>query len=205
MKRMGVFIDGSSFYFALKRNNFHTRVDYHELSQALTGPDRSLVRTYYYNSTYDPLLFPEQWKSQQPFFDSLAKMPFLEVRLGRIIPTREGGFKEKGSNVRMAVDMIYYASQKRYDAVIVFTEDTDLAPALNLVRELGVNVEIGFFPDVQPRELVKMADLVVPLNDVFEKYGSQIFPEENIGNRVEDGSAKRSSGAGLKNEFKKRK
>jgi len=206
MNRVCVFIDGGSFYFALKRNNFHTRVDYHEMSKALAGPDRTLVRSYYYNSAYDPALFPEQSKSQQPFFDSLAKMPFLEVRLGRIIPTREGGFKEKGSNVRMAVDMIYYAALKRYDTAIVFTEDTDIAPALGSIREFGVNVEMAFFPDIQPRELVKMADLIVPLHDVFEKYGTQIFPEENIGNRLEEVSAaKRSAGAGLKSGIKRRK
>ena len=59
MDRICVFIDGSNFSFALKRNNHPTRVDYHELSKALTGPNRRLIRTYYFNSAYDPTLSPE--------------------------------------------------------------------------------------------------------------------------------------------------
>ena len=53
MERVCVFIDGSNFYFALKRNNRATRVDYYQLSLALAGPDRQLVHTYYYNVAYD--------------------------------------------------------------------------------------------------------------------------------------------------------
>ena len=32
MERVCIFIDGSNFYFALKRNNRATRVDYYQLS-----------------------------------------------------------------------------------------------------------------------------------------------------------------------------
>ena len=52
--RVAVFIDGSNFYFGLKRNAFPTRVDYYLLGLALAGPDRILHRIYYYNSTYNP-------------------------------------------------------------------------------------------------------------------------------------------------------
>jgi len=90
MSRVCVFIDGSNLYFALKRNNKMTRVDYYQLSLALTGDSRKLVRTYYYNATFDTNHFSDKAKSQQSFFDSLDRTPYLELRLGRIIQNREG-------------------------------------------------------------------------------------------------------------------
>ena len=189
MDRVCVFIDGSGFYFGLKRNNRNTRVDYYEFSKAIAGPDRKLFRTFYYNSAYDPTLSPEQFKGQQPFLESLARTPYLELRYGRIIPTREGGFKEKGTGVRLASDLVYYASRNFFETAIVITEDTDFAASLSQVKELGPHVELGLFRDSQPRDLISAADRIVPLDEVLEKFASKIFPaapEDNIGNRVED-------------------
>jgi uncharacterized LabA/DUF88 family protein len=188
MNRVCVFIDGSSFYFGLKRNNRITRVDYHEFSKGIIGPDRNLIRTYYYNSTYDPVSSPEQRKGQQPFLDSLTRMPYVELRMGRIIPLRDGGFREKGTDVLLASDIIFYAARNFYDTAIVITEDPDFAPVLNQLKELGPHVELGLFRDSQPRELVSAADRVIPLEDVLDKFSSKIFPEipeENFGNRLE--------------------
>ncbi len=194
MKRVCVFIDGSSFYFALKRNNRITRVDYYEISKAIVGPDRELVRTYYYNSAYDPILSPEQFKSQQSFLDSLNRTPYLELRLGRIFPTREGGFKEKGADVRLASDIVYYAARNYFDTAIVITEDTDFVSVLSQMKEIGPHLELGLFKDTQPRDLVGVADRVIFLEEVLIKFGSKIFPEipeETIGNRIEENPVKK--------------
>jgi len=189
MDRVCVFVDGSNFYFGLKRNNQNTRVDYYEFSKAITGPDRRLVRTYYYNSAYDSVLSPDQHKSQQPFLDSLSKTPYLELRMGRLVPNHDGGYKERGAGIKLASDIVYYAARDFYDTAIVITDDTDLAVALSHVKEMGRQVELGLFHDSQPRELMIAADRTVPLEEVLEKFASKIFPEvpeENIGNRIED-------------------
>ncbi len=194
MERVCVFIDGSSFYFGLKRNNRITRVEYHEFSKAIVGPDRKLIRTYYYNSSYDPVLSPEQFKSQLPFLESLAKTPYLELRLGRLLPTREGGFKETGVDVRLASDLIYYAARIFFDTAIVVTEETDFVAALSQVKDLGPHVELGLFRDAQHRELLSVADRMVPLDEVLDKFSSKIFPEipeDNLGNRFEDKSIRK--------------
>jgi uncharacterized LabA/DUF88 family protein len=188
MNRVCVFIDGSKFYFSLKRNNCPTRVDYHKLSLALTGPDRQLIRTYYYNASYDPVLFPDQWKTQQPFLESLSKTPYLELKLGKLVPALEGGFKERGSEVLLATDLVYCAFKNICDTVIVLTEEADFSPTFKQVKELGRHVELGTFKDFQSRDLSNSVDLIVRLDEVLEKYGSKIFPqdpEENIGNRLE--------------------
>ena len=146
-ERVGVFIDGSNFYFGLKRTNRATRVDYFKLCTALAGPDRELVRIYYYNSAYDPDLSPEQAKGQQSFFDSLDKTPFLELRLGRISLSQDGSTRVKGVATRLASDLVYYAARGGFDTAIVLTDDSEYAPVLAQVKELGRQLEIGLFAD----------------------------------------------------------
>lgn len=145
MEKVCVFVDGSNFYFALKRNNLPTRVDYYELSKALAGPDRELVRTYYYNSAYDPEMDTEQAKTQQTFFNSLRNTPFLDLRLGRLVPGHEGSFKPKGEKPLFSAELVYFAARGLFDTAIVITEDTDYSPAIHWVKELGRTVEILFF------------------------------------------------------------
>ncbi len=207
MERVCIFIDGSGFYFALKRNNRLSRLDYYELSKALVGPDRNLIRTYYYNSAHDSVLSPDQWKIQQPFWESLLRTPYLDLRLGRLVPTHEGGFKEKGVNVRLVSDLLYYGARNLFDTAIIITEDVDFAQSLNQLKELGRHVEVCLFPDIQPRELIQSADTIIPLEDVLSMYNAKIFPvvvEDNVGNRTEDSHStrKREAKPGLPNNLK---
>ncbi|HVM32824.1 MAG TPA: NYN domain-containing protein [bacterium] len=176
MSRVCVFIDGSNLYFALKRNNKMTRVDYYQFSLALVGEKRQLIRTYYYNAVFDSAHFTEKAKSQQSFFDSLDRTPYLELRLGRIIQNREGHRMEKGVDVRMASDMVYYAARDFYDTAVVVTEDQDFAPAISLVKELGKHVELALFPDAQSREMVRSTDKVVNLEEVVQQHSALVFP-----------------------------
>ena len=155
----------------------------------MAGPDRELVRTYYYNSAYDPLLATEQSKTQQSFFDSLRKTPYLDLRLGRLVSGADGNFKTKGEKTIFSSDLVYFAARSLFDTAIVVTEDADFSPVLNLVKEFGRAVEIGFFRDSQPSELIKASDRIFPLSEVLEKFSSKIFPsipEENIGNSIFD-------------------
>ncbi len=175
--RVCVFIDGSHLYFALKRNNKMTRVDYYQFSLALVGEKRKLIRTYYYNAVFDSNHFSDKAKSQQSFFDSLDRTPYLELRLGRIIQNREGHRMEKGVDVRMAADMVYYAARDFYDTAIVVTEDQDFSPAMGLVKELGKHVELAVFPDAQNREMIRTADKVMPLDEVIHAQAAHIFPQ----------------------------
>ena len=168
-------------------------MDYFELSKALAGPDRELVRTYYYNSAYDPEVATEQSKTQQTFFDSLRKTPFLELRLGRLVSGPEGAFKTRGEKTLFSSDLVYFAARDLFDTAIVLTEEWEFSTVLNLVKELGKTVEIGFFRDTQPRELIQASDRILPLSEVLDKFKSKIFPstpdpepgpEDNIGNQV---------------------
>jgi uncharacterized LabA/DUF88 family protein len=177
MNRVCVFVDGSNFYFGLKRNNRTMRVDYHQLSLALCGDQRRLIRTYYYNGAYDAAQSPDKARAQRPFFDSLERTPQLELRLGRLVVNREGVAQEKGVGIKLASDIVYYAAQDVFDTAIVVTESQEYAPVLQLVKELGRTVELALFHDAQPRELVKVGDRVILLDEVLNRNSARIFVE----------------------------
>ncbi len=176
MNRASVFIDGSNFYFALKRNNFMTRVDYYQLSKALVG-DANLVRTYYYNSAYDKHLSPEKAKSQLSFLASLDRTPYLELRLGKFVST-SNGMREKGKDLLLASDLVYYAAMDHFDTSIVVAEDSDLAQPLQRVKDLGKRIAVALFPDTQARDLVHVANMLISLEKVLDRHASAIFPAE---------------------------
>jgi uncharacterized LabA/DUF88 family protein len=183
MERVCIFIDGSNFYFALKRNNRVTRVDYYQLSLALAGPDRKLVRTYYYNVAYDKNQFPDKAKTQMSFLDSLDRTPYLELRLGRLVPSFDGNVQERGMDVLIASDMVYYAARKAFDTAIVVTEDAVYSSVLEEVKELGRHIEIATFQDSQSRELIRASDLRIPLDTVLDQFSTKIFPSDVEDNR----------------------
>jgi hypothetical protein len=79
--------------------------------------------------------------------------------------------------------MVYYAARKAFDTAIVVTEDGDFFPVLELVKELGRHVEIATFQDSQNRELMRVADLRIPLDTVLSQYPSKIFPPDFDDNR----------------------
>ncbi len=175
MNRICVFVDGSNFYFGLKRNNRTMRVDYHQLSLALCGEQRRLVRTYYYNGAYDPAQSPDKARTQRPFFDSLEKTPQLELRLGRLVVNREGIAQEKGVGIKLAADLVYYAAHDQYDTAIIVTESQEFAAVIQSVKELGKGVELALFQDAQPKELVKAADRILSLDEILNKNSERIF------------------------------
>jgi uncharacterized LabA/DUF88 family protein len=177
VKRVCIFVDGSNLYFALKRNNRPTRVDYYELGRALAGPNRDLMRIFYYNAIWDPVANPDKAKTQQTFLDSLDRTPYLELRLGKIVQ-RDNQRMEKGVDVRLASDMVFYAAKDFYDVAIVVTEDQDFVSAMALVKELGKHVELATFSDGQNRDMMRVADWLIPLADVTTKHKDAIFPPD---------------------------
>lgn len=208
MERVCLFIDGSNFSAALKRNVFPTRVDLHELSKALAGPERELVRTYYYHPVHDPVSAADLRKAQQPFLDSLAKTPGLEPRLGRLVAMKEGGFREKGTDVLMSEDLVYCAAKNTFDTALVITEDPEFSYAIKLAKNLGKHIKIVLFKDAQPRELLVEADAISYMDNLLKTHGSKIFLEEeedNFGNRTEDQtlSRKKDPKPGLNGRLKK--
>ncbi|WP_163376407.1 NYN domain-containing protein [Dietzia sp. Alg238-R159] len=55
--------------------------------------------------------------------------------------------REKGVDVMLACHFVRHAIEKRADTLILASRDTDLLPALEMARELGVRVETAMWKD----------------------------------------------------------
>lgn len=172
MERVTIFIDGSNFYHGLKANNCSTKIDFHKLSKLLTGQQRSLIRTYYYNAAYNQGDNPSEYANQLRFLTGLRRTPYLAVRLGRlekrttqidqeklkealgdkltrrfieIFGKEITSYVEKGVDIAIAVDMLKFAYSDSYDTAILISGDGDFVSALEEVQNLGKHVENVYF------------------------------------------------------------
>ncbi len=50
---------------------------------------------------------------------------------------------EKGIDVKLAVDLIHDAMRKTFDALVLFSSDSDLQPAVDLASEVGAAIEVA--------------------------------------------------------------
>lgn len=167
-----VFIDGSNFYKSCQRNLGRTDVNLASFAQMLVGASRSLVRTYYYTSRLPPDADATKVAAQQRFFNALNRVPYLELRLGRMVTredecadchARHKRYQEKGVDMRIGVDMLALASKNNYDVAVLVTGDGDLREAVQAVKDLGKHVEVATFPIGRSDELVQVSDVITEL------------------------------------------
>jgi uncharacterized LabA/DUF88 family protein len=174
MVRVAVFIDGSNFFFACRDSLGRTDIDLGKFAKWLIGPNREHVRTYYYNCPLPADSPPDMIRKQQKFYGALARIPYFEVRLGKLSKkevhcsacgkTAER-YVEKGVDMRIGVDMLSLASKSLIDVPILVSGDADLVEAVKAVKELGKHVELGTLPRGRSWELVQAADVVHELDE----------------------------------------
>ena len=112
----------------------------------------------------------------------LEKQGFKVVLTGRVRGQMENGergkkilvFKEKGVDVKIAVDMVSLSCDKKVKELILGSSDSDLQPAIKEVRDRKVNcVYLGF--ETQPNK-----GLSYTTNGTILIRNSEIFEFEKI-------------------------
>ncbi|MFC2047252.1 NYN domain-containing protein [Chloroflexota bacterium] len=154
--RVAIFIDGSNLYHALKSNFRRHDLNFAEFTNKLSGA-RPLFRTYYYNVLQDQAQRPEGYREQQEFFDILDKTPYLEVRLGST-KIAQGIPVEKGIDIMLATDLLYFAWNDFYDVAILVSGDSDFTYALQAVKNMGKHAEVAYFESGASKDLLNVAD-----------------------------------------------
>jgi uncharacterized LabA/DUF88 family protein len=165
LERVAIFIDGSNLYHALEGTLKRHDLDFTQFVAKLCG-DRRLFRTYYYNALQDVAARPDAFREQQDFLDTLKKTPYLEVRLG-IIKTAQGTQVEKGVDIMLGTDLLYFAWNNFYDTAVLVSGDADFAYALQAVKNMGKHVEVAYFEGATARELLGVADVRHQLDNAF--------------------------------------
>ena len=155
-RRLAIFIDGSNLYHALRSNFRRHDLNFAEFTSKLCG-SRRLFRTYYYNVLQDPTQRPDGYREQQEFLDILRKTPYLEVRLGGT-KIAQGIPVEKGIDIMLATDLLYFAWNDFYDVAVLVSGDSDFAYALQAVKNMGKHVEVAYFESGVSKDLLDVAD-----------------------------------------------
>src|SRR4030042_2672204 len=145
-----IFLDGSNFYHRLKDKELDFKnllnFNYKKFAEWLSYGRLTINCIYYVglvrkekgNSKSEELV-----KNQQKLFANLKKQGW-EVKTGFMM-VHDKDYKEKGVDVKLAIDILDMAYQNKYDTAIVVSSDTDLIPAIVRAKELGKKIEyIGF-------------------------------------------------------------
>jgi hypothetical protein len=139
-----IYIDGLNFYYgAVKANPEWKWLDIDRFCRYLRPHDD--IRQIRY---FSALIQGPTKTNQEEYLKALSTTPLVEVILGKFkmkrakcgVPTCEHGSRwfqtpeEKRTDVNIAVFMVDDAYQDACDQLIVFSGDSDLVPAVNVVR-----------------------------------------------------------------------
>ena len=149
-ERVAIYIDGSNFYNYLKDIKL-THPKGKEFSYpalvSFIAANREVVSMRFYIGIirdYDNTGRSRELVRKQQRFLAAIEKEGLVVKRGRIMYDK-GRIREKGTDVKIAVDMIIGAVDDLYDTAIVISSDTDLIPALKYVRYKRKRIEyVGF-------------------------------------------------------------
>lgn len=166
-----IFIDGSNVYHSLKTFFSRTDIDIGKFCNKLLEK-RHLVRIYYYNARVGMKEEPDRYRDQQKFFNSVAAIPYVELRLGRLVynnwPTTPP--LEKGVDIQLATDMITHSYKNNYDTAILIAGDNDFVGAIQAVKDNGKHVEIALFgKERTSMQLRRVADRIITINARYLK------------------------------------
>lgn len=166
-KKVIVFIDGGNFYFKLKEmsqklDRRYSLLDFRfkDFCKWLTG-ENELVEIRYYlgamkrenNNEKSEIMYA----NQQKLFRKLQNQN-ISIILGQLIRHPDKTYHEKGVDVRLAVEMIRFAREDKYDIAYLISSDTDLVPAVEEVRAFGKMVQYIGIPKGQSFGLSKVSN-----------------------------------------------
>jgi uncharacterized LabA/DUF88 family protein len=160
-----IFIDGSNFYYAIKRSFSKTNIDFEKFCNFLCS-DNDLITIKYYNSPLNRIDDSEAYKKQQRFFEYLFEVPLIDIYFGRLEKRPDGKKAEKGVDVKLAVDLVVNAYKDNYDIAILVSNDADFIPAIQEVMALNKDVYYVGFPKTKSYHLNKVCSKTIKINDI---------------------------------------
>ncbi len=144
MNRVMAFLDGAYLFKGVKAvMGDGWRLDFDKFVAAVVGP-RQLNRTYFYNAWLTQDHDPARFADQQRFLSYLRNLDYFTMRNGRLAGEWPR-VRQKGVDVRLALDMVKFAYKGAYDVAALVSGDSDLVEAVRSVQENGQHVELWHF------------------------------------------------------------
>lgn len=177
-ERVAVYIDGNNFYKYLKSKEIDfpkgEKFDFSKFVDFLVG-ERKLVSKRYYvgiaRNIDNSFKSKQIVQGQQKFLSKIENEGFA-IKRGRVM--YDGGkIREKGTDVKIAVDLIIGAVDDIYDTTILVSSDTDIIPAIKYVKYRKKKLEYIGFSHAPSLGMQKYADFSILLRakdiDNFKK------------------------------------
>jgi len=143
MRNAAIYIDGSNLVSSLQRRDWPAFIDLNYLAGKLVTNDK-LVHIFYSFSSPHPDLSEEIKIEQQRYHDILRTMPNISLGEGWRSPPE---YVEKAVDVKLAINLVMMARNNDYDVAYLVTSDSDLVPAVDMVRNIGKEVVYVYFYD----------------------------------------------------------
>ena len=152
MARIVVFIDGFNVYHALEDNPAYHKykwLDYAALAACFVGGTDTLVKTYLFTAfaTWNPAKV-----KRHQMYVRVLKRRGVDVVMGKfkrkdktctLCHRQFSTFEEKYTDVNIAIHMFRGAYLDEYDKAILISGDTDIVPAVRMVRSLFSTKQVG--------------------------------------------------------------
>lgn len=151
MHKIAFFIDGAYLDHVLANEFPNKRIDYQSFIRAIVaeaGPDREIVRAYYYHclpyqGTHPTSEQSERFSKMQKFFRALQRTPRFEVSQGRLafrgIDDKGAPiFEQKRTDLLLGIDLVLLAARHSIDEAFIIAGDSDFIPAIHAAKSEGV-------------------------------------------------------------------
>ena len=166
-KRAFVFIDGGNFYFKLKELTSKlsgkyslTDFNFRQFAEWLVKPNELSEIRYYLGAIKRERNNPKSeqlYADQQKLIGKLQQQNIV-ITLGQVIRHPDKTHHEKGVDVRLAVEMIKFARENKYDIAYLVSSDTDLVAAVEEVQAFNKMVQYVGIPKGQSFGLSSVAN-----------------------------------------------
>jgi uncharacterized LabA/DUF88 family protein len=175
-ERVAIYIDGNNFYKYLKDKEINfpkgTIFDFNKFADFLARGRKCISKRYYVGiaRNLDKSEISERIVSgQQKFLSKIEKCGFI-IKRGRVLYDK-GEIREKGTDVKIAVDLVVGAVDDHYDTAILVSSDTDLIPAINYIKYRKKKLEYVGFSHAPSLAMQKYADIsLLLLPEDIEKF-----------------------------------
>lgn len=141
------YIDGQNAHYSFKALELDSHYfNFRDFCQDFVKNWRGVseVTIKYYGAIYPRDLDEYKHHRDNHFFDNLEKNQKIIVRKGKISFDRPAmsNPREKGVDVLLAVDLIIDGFHNHYDQAIIFSNDTDLIPAIIEAKKIKTGVKV---------------------------------------------------------------
>jgi len=139
LKKAAIYIDGNNTYHTFKRLGLDSyQFNFRQYIEDRLCSYKEVVVIKFYAARYPFSIDSEKHNRDDAYFKSLKKFQNIEVCEGHFLLKKVKKEKvpyEKGVDVRLATDLIFDAVYNLYDEAFVFSVDTDLLPAIRMVKK----------------------------------------------------------------------